>query len=566
MVVLSLDIRKFGKFQNRIITLRDGVNVITGGNDSGKTTIAAFIKGILYGMKPDTEEYRHFLPAAADDVYGGSMRVEIAGTAYDIGRNFLIGHEHTFVTSAVEGREISDPENWIHRMLCGVAEEEYMQYGFLSQISLTEADRPCETAAEAVCEVSAENAEAVNTETEAAEKDEETLQKQAAERGWYDDAKNYLIRLRKEAEEKLPAGSTEESEDVDGKLRELSAKITEFEEGLIPNIDKDIAASEAGLQTAIEEAKKKQKKELVEAKREMLVKKETLARFDYEQEVGNVSAKNHLGIALLVGGVIAAVVSFFLKSSYDVESSMTMHTIVLGIFGLAAALFIAGIILTVISIFRRKNSLKLFEKQAEIRKEADEKEETYDRMLSADEANLLPDKIEREARIDALKKTKLLYVTELDTLKQYESELLEQKTKIMDTLAGIRELRKNMDALDAGIAAFEVMSKGGTSDNESEAPAAIEALQTEKAEEDAGVLAEAKAEPEVPDVAFLSAKLSEKLAAADSYDPMKALPIILDDVFEDFDEAEIAKIMTSIRALGRQVIILSARPVEKKAK
>jgi len=50
MTINTLNIISFGGLRNRVIDLADGVNVISGANESGKTSAAMFIKFIFYGL------------------------------------------------------------------------------------------------------------------------------------------------------------------------------------------------------------------------------------------------------------------------------------------------------------------------------------------------------------------------------------------------------------------------------------------------------------------------------------------------------------------------------------
>lgn len=52
MYIKSLHIISFGGLKNRDIELSDGVNLIFGGNESGKTSATMFIKFIFYGLNP----------------------------------------------------------------------------------------------------------------------------------------------------------------------------------------------------------------------------------------------------------------------------------------------------------------------------------------------------------------------------------------------------------------------------------------------------------------------------------------------------------------------------------
>ncbi len=50
MIIQKLEIISFGKFKNKTINFSDGLNIICGDNESGKSTIISFIYAMLYGF------------------------------------------------------------------------------------------------------------------------------------------------------------------------------------------------------------------------------------------------------------------------------------------------------------------------------------------------------------------------------------------------------------------------------------------------------------------------------------------------------------------------------------
>lgn len=51
MKLRELKLKNFGKFHDKSIQLQDGINVICGENESGKTTMHTFIKAMLFGLE-----------------------------------------------------------------------------------------------------------------------------------------------------------------------------------------------------------------------------------------------------------------------------------------------------------------------------------------------------------------------------------------------------------------------------------------------------------------------------------------------------------------------------------
>ena len=50
MKITEINIIQFGKFKNEVFTFREGFNIVKGDNESGKSTLLAFIKFALYGV------------------------------------------------------------------------------------------------------------------------------------------------------------------------------------------------------------------------------------------------------------------------------------------------------------------------------------------------------------------------------------------------------------------------------------------------------------------------------------------------------------------------------------
>ena len=94
LVIRELKLYHFGKFHQKSLSLRPGINIIYGGNEAGKSTIHRFIKAMLFGVTrlrgkgAANDDYSRCQPW--DDVrgYEGLMIFEHGGKRYRIYRNF----------------------------------------------------------------------------------------------------------------------------------------------------------------------------------------------------------------------------------------------------------------------------------------------------------------------------------------------------------------------------------------------------------------------------------------------------------------------------------------------
>ncbi len=62
MKLTELGLQAFGKFHQRSIAVADGLNLICGENETGKSTIHRFIRGMLFGFKKEHSQRRYYTP------------------------------------------------------------------------------------------------------------------------------------------------------------------------------------------------------------------------------------------------------------------------------------------------------------------------------------------------------------------------------------------------------------------------------------------------------------------------------------------------------------------------
>lgn len=116
MVIKQLCLDRFGKFHGESFDLDAGMNVIYGGNESGKSTIRDFVMFMLFGMNadPDAGSYRRYRSNDTGSCEG-RLHFEHEGKLYfmyrisgDSGEQFSIRDDETGVECVGNGGNIGD--------------------------------------------------------------------------------------------------------------------------------------------------------------------------------------------------------------------------------------------------------------------------------------------------------------------------------------------------------------------------------------------------------------------------------------------------------------------------
>ncbi|MEZ3436386.1 MAG: AAA family ATPase [Lachnospiraceae bacterium] len=94
MKICELLLKNFGKFENRSITLSEGIQLLYGENESGKSTLHSFIKGMFFGMErgrgraANHDIFTKYEPWGNPNYYAGRMIFETGGRHFILERNF----------------------------------------------------------------------------------------------------------------------------------------------------------------------------------------------------------------------------------------------------------------------------------------------------------------------------------------------------------------------------------------------------------------------------------------------------------------------------------------------
>ncbi len=133
MYIEKIHIDTFGKLDNCDIAFTSGVNIIEGANESGKSTIAAFIKFVLYGIP--TKERKRYLSWRSGGA-AGSITVNTGTKRYRIERALAGAREAVQLIDANTNMQIRGALDGTTpgELLFGVDAEMFSATAFVSQL------------------------------------------------------------------------------------------------------------------------------------------------------------------------------------------------------------------------------------------------------------------------------------------------------------------------------------------------------------------------------------------------------------------------------------------------
>ncbi len=136
MYIKSLYIEQFGMLSSLRTELCPGLNIIEGCNETGKSTIAAFIKFMFYGLS--SAEREKYIPWGKTSC-GGNMTVVFEGRQYQIERELLLvkggAKENVSITDEEHTPVFKDSTP--DRVFLGVPERVFVSSAYVSELTGT---------------------------------------------------------------------------------------------------------------------------------------------------------------------------------------------------------------------------------------------------------------------------------------------------------------------------------------------------------------------------------------------------------------------------------------------
>lgn len=139
MRFLECSPESFGKLKDRSFTFSEGINVITGPNEAGKSTLFGFLRSMLFGIERGRgrsakgSAYAKYKPWEAPGAYQGTLSVEIGGKQYLLERNFLQTEGGLIVYDAETGRQVPLTGEFLETVAPEVTESGFLNTAMQSQ-------------------------------------------------------------------------------------------------------------------------------------------------------------------------------------------------------------------------------------------------------------------------------------------------------------------------------------------------------------------------------------------------------------------------------------------------
>lgn len=134
------EIVSFGKLKNCVVEFKDGINILSAPNESGKSTLASFIKFVLYGFagvknRSVAGNERKLYTPWDKEISEGKLYLKADGVSYYVERKCLpSGKETVECKNRINGESAFNGEN-VGEALFGVGEEVFAQTLFFKNLS-----------------------------------------------------------------------------------------------------------------------------------------------------------------------------------------------------------------------------------------------------------------------------------------------------------------------------------------------------------------------------------------------------------------------------------------------
>ena len=140
MKIRELEIKNFGKLHEKKVVPGEGVHLIYGENESGKTTLHTFIRAMLFGLERGrgraalNDTFSRYEPWENPNYYAGAMTFECGGKTFRLERNFDKYSKKAVLFCEDDGEELSVEDGDLEMILMGLTASNYEDTLFIGQL------------------------------------------------------------------------------------------------------------------------------------------------------------------------------------------------------------------------------------------------------------------------------------------------------------------------------------------------------------------------------------------------------------------------------------------------
>ena len=142
MIINKIDITAFGMLENRQFDFSDGLNLLYGSNESGKTTVLSFVKFMLYGTKIHKDYAavafkEKYMPWSGKPLSGSLTLTDENGQRYIITRFVSDARSTLKIINESTGADITDKDALRNpgKYFTSLGEEAFSSIAFLSSLT-----------------------------------------------------------------------------------------------------------------------------------------------------------------------------------------------------------------------------------------------------------------------------------------------------------------------------------------------------------------------------------------------------------------------------------------------
>lgn len=131
MKITELYIKNFGFLSEKHFYFQDGVQVLYGENESGKSTLYAFIRAMLFGLERGrgkaaaNDNFTRYEPWENPGNYGGMLWFDCGGKRFRLERSFSRGARRSALVCENDGEELSVEQGDLEMLLGGATASVY---------------------------------------------------------------------------------------------------------------------------------------------------------------------------------------------------------------------------------------------------------------------------------------------------------------------------------------------------------------------------------------------------------------------------------------------------------